>query len=143
MNITKPTLIVDETQVKANIQKMVLKCIHNNIRFRPHFKTHQSRRIGRWFRKEGVRKITVSSVDMAKYFAEDDWHDIIIAIPINILQLEEINELASSITLGVLVESNESAQILLNRVTEPLKVWIEVDQGYNRTGVQDIEKILE
>jgi D-serine deaminase-like pyridoxal phosphate-dependent protein len=71
LKITKPTLIIDEAQVKANIQKMVKKCILNNIRFRPHFKTHQSIRIGKWFRKEGVRKITVSSVDMARYFAED------------------------------------------------------------------------
>jgi len=141
--ITKPTLIVDETQVKANIQKMVLKCIRNNIRFRPHFKTHQCRRVGRWFRKEGIRKITVSSVDMARYFADDDWSDITIAMPVNILQLPEINDLASSITLGVLVESTISAQILVDKITEPLHVWIEVDQGYHRTGVQSIEEIVK
>ena len=102
MNIRKPTLIVDEFQVKSNIQKMVKKCNNNKVTFRPHFKTHQSKAIGKWFRDLGVTKITVSSVDMAKYFAEDGWDDITIAIPVNILQLEEINKLASMISLGVL-----------------------------------------
>jgi D-serine deaminase-like pyridoxal phosphate-dependent protein len=110
MNIIKPTLIVDEAQVKINIQKMVLKSNNHNIALRPHFKTHQSRIIGKWFRDQGVSKITVSSVDMAKYFADDGWQDITIAIPVNILQISEINELASLISLGVLIESTASAQ---------------------------------
>ena len=143
MNINKPTLIVDESQVKENIRKMVTKSESQNILLRPHFKTHQSRLIGQWFRDQGVSEITVSSVDMARYFAEDGWTDITIAIPVNILQLDEINELASEISLGVLIESTDSAQQLIKRVTHPLSVWIEVDQGYQRTGVQNTQKIVE
>jgi D-serine deaminase-like pyridoxal phosphate-dependent protein len=143
MNIKKPTLIVDEYQVKMNIQKMVEKCYSQNIDFRPHFKTHQSRMIGQWFRDQGVSKITVSSVDMAKYFTDDGWNDITIAIPVNILQLNEINNLASIISLGVLIESTVSAQELVRQIKNPLSVWIEVDQGYHRTGVQSTEEILE
>ena len=143
MNIRKPTLIVDESQVKSNIQRMVAKCNNHNIILRPHFKTHQSRRIGQWFRDQGVSKITVSSVDMAKYFAEDGWEDITLAIPVNILQMNEINELASMISLGVLVESTVTAQELVEQIKHPLSVWIEVDQGYHRTGVQSTEEILE
>ena len=143
MHITKPTLIVDESQVKMNLQKMNEKCIGQKVEFRPHFKTHQSRVIGNWFRNLGISKITVSSVDMAKYFASDGWNDITIAIPVNILQLDEINELASIISLGVLLESIESAQQLVNQITNPLSVWIEIDQGYHRTGVQKTGEILE
>ncbi|MHA1944548.1 MAG: alanine racemase [Candidatus Hodarchaeales archaeon] len=143
MNIKKPTLIVDESQVKRNIQKMVVKSNNNSIILRPHFKTHQSRIIGQWFRDQGVSKITVSSVDMAKYFADDGWEDITIAIPVNLLQMNEINELASIISLGVLIESTVSAQELVEQIKHPLSVWIEVDQGYHRTGVQNTEEILE
>ncbi len=143
MNVKKPTLIVDESQVKMNIQKMVMKCNNHNILLRPHFKTHQSRIIGRWFRDQGVSKITVSSVDMAKYFADDGWEDITIAIPVNILQINEIDKLASLISLGVLIESAVSAQELVDRINHPLSVWVEVDQGYHRTGVQKTEKIIE
>ncbi|MCK4847645.1 MAG: alanine racemase [Candidatus Heimdallarchaeota archaeon] len=143
MKITKPTLLVNKTQVRANIQKMIDKSKNHNLLFRPHFKTHQSKVIGQWFRDQGVSEITVSSVDMAKYFAEDEWKDITIAIPVNILQLDEINELASTISLGVLIESVDSANQLIKQISNPLCVWIEVDQGYHRTGVQNTEKILE
>jgi D-serine deaminase-like pyridoxal phosphate-dependent protein len=141
VKITKPTLIVDESQVKMNIQKMKERCNNQNIDFRPHFKTHQSRMIGQWFRDQGVSKITVSSVDMAKYFADDGWDDITIAIPVNILQLNEINELASIISLSVLIESTVSAQELVAQIKHPLSVWIEIDQGYHRTGVQSTEEV--
>ena len=70
---------------------MAAKAKNNNIIFRPHFKTHQSKKVGEWFREEGVDKITVSSVSMAKYFIEHNWKDITIAFPFNILEIDDIN----------------------------------------------------
>ena len=78
---TRPTLLIDKAKCKANIKRMALKARQNDIEFRPHLKTHQSLEIGDWFRQEGVTKITVSSVAMAKYFAQDGWKDITIAFP--------------------------------------------------------------
>jgi len=78
--LTKPTLLLDVDKCKANIKKMAEKAMLNNIVFRPHFKTHQSHEIGQWFRDEGVSKITVSSVEMASYFAQKSWKDITIAL---------------------------------------------------------------
>ena len=60
--------------------------------FRPHFKTHQSATIARWFREVGVKQIAVSSVAMAYYFYKHDWDDIHIAFPYNILEYQELNE---------------------------------------------------
>ena len=79
---------------------MAEKARQSKVTFRPHFKTHQSIEIGSWFRDEGVQKITVSSVDMAEYFASDGWNDITIAFPLNIRQLPQIQELAGRINLG-------------------------------------------
>jgi len=59
MEITKPTLILDKTVCLNNIRRMAKKAQKYNIKFRPHFKTHQSAKIGNWFREFGVTSITV------------------------------------------------------------------------------------
>jgi D-serine deaminase-like pyridoxal phosphate-dependent protein len=112
------------------------KADRNNLRFRPHFKTHQSREIGNWFRDFGVRSITVSSVSMARYFAEDGWDDITIAFPVNVLEIGEINELASTVKLNILVENSSVLHLVLRSLRAKVGVYIEIDTGYYRSGVE-------
>jgi len=133
--IKKPTLLLDETKCRRNIRRMVEKARKHKLIFRPHFKTHQSREVGRWFREEGADRITVSSVDMARYFAGDGWKDITIAFPVNIREMEEINELASGIRLNLLVESTESTNFLAEKLKHPTGVFIKIDTAYHRTGM--------
>src|SRR5665647_2119014 len=87
LSFTKPTLVLDESRVRRNIERMAARAGRFGVRFRPHFKTHQSRHIGRIFREFGVEAITVSSIDMASYFAADGWTDILIAFPFNDIEL--------------------------------------------------------
>ena len=134
--ITVPTLLLDEVKCKRNIQRMVSLARENEIAFRPHFKTHVSREIGEWFRKEGVNKITVSSLRMADYFAGSDWDDILVAFPVNLLEIELINHLASRINLSLLVESADTVQFLAENLTSAVRVYIKTDIGYKRTGIR-------
>lgn len=134
--ITVPTLILDEPRCKRNIARMAQKARTGGARFRPHFKTHQSHQVGRWFREAGVTAITTSSLRMAEYFADDGWDDITVAFPVNVREIERINALASRIRLGLLVESVESAEFLVQGITTPADIWIEADTGYGRTGVR-------
>ena len=53
---------------RRNITFMADKAKKLNLIFRPHFKTHQSATIARWFREVGVKQIAVSSLAMAHYF---------------------------------------------------------------------------
>ncbi len=141
----KPTLILDKERVLRNIQKMAEKAQRNGVRFRPHFKTHQSAQIGEWFRKFGVSSITVSSVDMADYFSKYGWKDITIAFPVNIREINKINALAQEITLHLLVESKEAAYFLRENLKCAVNVWIEIDTGNVRTGIPhtDSDKVVE
>jgi D-serine deaminase-like pyridoxal phosphate-dependent protein len=134
-SIDQPTLLIDENQVHLNIKTMVERAREKNVQFRPHFKTHQSARIGEWFRKFGVKKITVSSVEMAEYFADNGWQDITIAFSINPRQVKRINNLASRIHLGILVENEEGIETLDSITGIKVDVWIKVDVGNHRTGV--------
>lgn len=141
-DIVKPTLIVHKERVVRNIQKIAAKAAQSKVRFRPHFKTHQSAEIGEWFREFGVDCITVSSVDMAIYFANHGWRDITIAFPLNIREMDKINRLAERVSVNLLLESSETAGFLTERARYKLNVWIEIDAGYHRSGISR-EKISE
>jgi len=134
-NIKKPTLLLNSDICRSNIQAMVKKASEHKVIFRPHFKTHQSATIGEWFREEGVTAITVSSVSMAQYFANHGWNDITIAFPVNILEIDEINLLASNINLHLLIESEETARFLKERLTSKCGFFIKIDTGYHRAGI--------
>ncbi len=134
-DITHPTFLVDKQTCLRNIERMAQKAIDNKVHFRPHFKTHQSAVIGEWFRDFGVKAITVSSVQMAEYFAENGWNDITIAFPLNVLEMNSINRLAANIDLNLTLENKETAEFLVKHLTSPAGVYLKVDTGYNRTGI--------
>jgi D-serine deaminase-like pyridoxal phosphate-dependent protein len=133
--IIKPTLLLDEKAARTNIARMALKAAAQGVRFRPHFKTHQSIEIGDWFRPHGVSAITVTSLEMAEYFAAAGWVDITIAFPVNLRQAPELDALARRVQLGLLVESLGSVRRLAETFTNHVDVWIKVDTGNRRTGL--------
>ncbi len=135
MKINSPTLLVDRKKCEQNIEAMAKKATSNNCIFRPHFKTHNSAAIAKLYRDAGVSKITVSSVKMANYFASQGWNDITIAFPLNILEMDDINQLASKIKLGLLIETIEAAEFICKHLKEPVQVYLKIDTGYHRTGI--------
>lgn len=135
MKLTKPTLLLDEKKCRANIEKFSAKARQHSVKFRPHFKTHQSDTVGGWFRNYGVTAIAVSSVDMAKFFAHHGWDDITIAFPVNVNELAEIDQLAARCRLNLTIENPESADFLNRHLEHNTGVFIKVDAGYRRTGI--------
>lgn len=139
----KPTLIIDTAKVKLHIENMQIKAAASQLIFRPHFKTHQSAEIGQFFKEKGIVKITVSSVSMARFFARHGWKDITIAFPVNLAEIDEIEQLASLVTLNLLVESTYSTQYLADHLESSAGIFIKIDMGYHRTGIDfsNYEKI--
>lgn len=115
---------------------MVEKAKRHNLILRPHFKTHQSHVIGSWFRDMGIDKITVSSLEMAEYFAADGWKDITVAFPVNILEIARINHLSKQLQLNLLVESPEVISSLTESLQASVNIFIKLDIGYHRTGIR-------
>lgn len=135
LDLSVPTLLLDQQKCLANIEKMIDKAHHHGLRLRPHFKTHQSLTVGRWFRERGVEQITVSSFRMADYFAQDGWQDITVAFPVNILEIDLINRLAGSIRLNLCVENPETVAFLAQELQHPVGLLIEINAGNNRSGL--------
>jgi D-serine deaminase-like pyridoxal phosphate-dependent protein len=140
---TKPTLILDEAKCRENIEFMANKAKRFGIDYRPHFKTHQSREVGQWFKDYGVTKIAVSSVPMAQYFAADGWDDITIAFPFVKQQADTLNGMAGSIHLNLVASSLKNAEDIVSAIIRKVNVLIEIDAGQGRTGLQpyDLESI--
>lgn len=144
MKIIKPTLIIDKTKAVENIRRMAAKINKSpgGIRFRPHFKTHQSAQTGQWFRDLGITAITVSSVDMALYFAQNGWKDISIAVLVNPLEIQSIHRLTETFNadINLLVDSCDMAAFLNKELRHKVKLWIKIDTGYHRTGIEYHQK---
>ena len=145
--IIKPTLLLDTQKCKTNIVNMHAKAARHNVVLRPHFKTHQSLEIGQWFKDAGISKITVSSLEMADYFAKE-WNDITVAFPVNILEIDTINRLAKKITLNILIESKEAVAFLNTNLKSNVNFLIKINIGNNRAGLlpsntQQIEDIIK
>ncbi len=146
--IKSPLLAIDETRARANIQTMAKKAAASGVRFRPHFKTHQSAAVGEWFCEAGVEAITVSSLRMARFFAGHGWRDITLAFPVNPRQIDEIAELARSVDLGLLFADPVTARRTAGKLAEAgagAHAWIKIDTGYGRSGVRwdDGDEIAE
>lgn len=134
-SIQRPTLVIDRRRVQENIRRMAARAAGQGVRFRPHFKTHQAAAIGEWFRAENVEAITVSSVEMAEYFAGHGWQDILIAFSANLREREAIRSLADRVHLGLLFESIESIQGIAARLDAKVDAWLKIDTGAGRTGI--------
>ncbi len=133
--VVQPTILLDQVRCERNIQVMSTKAKTANVSLRPHFKTHQSLAIGEWMRQYGIHQATVSSLQMAEYFANGGWDDITVAFPINILEINRINSLAQRITLNLLILSKETIDFLDQHLLSPIHAFIKLDTGYHRTGV--------
>ncbi|OIP01676.1 MAG: hypothetical protein AUJ98_03525 [Bacteroidetes bacterium CG2_30_33_31] len=135
------SFVVFKKRAQKNINTMAQKAKANNLVFRPHFKTHQNIEIGKLFLKEGVSFITVSSLNMAKFFSDYGWDDITIAFPLDIGEINEIDQLAKKINLQILI-TNKTHLEHLSSLKNRVGVMIEIDTGYHRTGI-DFKKMEE
>ncbi|SMD34968.1 D-serine deaminase, pyridoxal phosphate-dependent [Reichenbachiella faecimaris] len=133
--ITKPTLLLDKKKAIQNIKRMAEKAKSSGVTYRPHFKTHFSQEVGEWYREQGVTSITVSSIDMAVFFAGHGWDDIIIAFPVNVLQLDVLKLLAKQVKLGLVVESQQVIESINSEIEESVDIYIKIDTGYHRVGI--------
>jgi D-serine deaminase-like pyridoxal phosphate-dependent protein len=148
MNITRPTLLIDKSKCLENIRFLSDKAQKLGVKLRPHFKTHQSVEVGRWFRKIGTSTCTVSSIKMARYFLDNGWRDITCAFPLNIREIDEINKIASEATFNTIIISPKTLSDLKGKLFASIGAYIKINTGSNRTGLEPdnfdlIEELLQ
>ncbi|NIS65094.1 MAG: DSD1 family PLP-dependent enzyme [Gemmatimonadales bacterium] len=129
-----PALLLDQHVLEGNLQRMARRAEELGVSLRPHIKSHKCAEIAERQRALGARGITVATLPEARAFAEHGFEDITWAFPLILNRLDEVLDLAKRVTLRLVVDSSE-AIYALERAEHPFHVWLEVDCGYHRVGV--------
>ena len=142
-----PSLLLDLDQMEKNIEEIVSFAKQVGVNYRPHIKTHKSIEIAKRQIAMGAVGVTVATVGEAEVMAEAGINDILIAFPISGKQkLERVKELLKKSQITIAVDSIEQAldlnQFFQDESLRP-NVWIKVNCGLNRAGVEPDEEVVE
>ena len=139
-SLPTPALVLDLDRLERNLDRMAARCERLGVALRPHVKTHKCVEIGRLQIERGARGVTVSTLEEARVFADAGFDDLTWAFPVILNRLEEVRALAERATLRLLVDSAEAVAALEALSPDsPLHVWLKVDCGYGRAGVDPAE----
>ena len=133
-DLPTPTLLLDLDKLEANLEGMAARARALGVALRPHIKTHKCIEIARMQRALGATGITVSTLYEAEVFAEHGFTDITWASPVSLARVGEAQTLADHVTLRVILDSPD-ALVRIKGTGYPFHVWLDVDCGYHRTGV--------
>src|SRR5699024_651736 len=142
-NVNTPSLLMDIDKLENNILEAVNFSKEYNLNYRPHIKTHKSIKIAKKQIDYGAIGVTVATVGEAEVMAEGGIKDILIAYTVtSTLKLERIKHIMQKSKITLSVDSKEQV-VLLNDVfkehQQKLNVWIEINSGLNRSGVEPNE----
>ncbi|RIW31367.1 D-TA family PLP-dependent enzyme [Bacillus salacetis] len=136
-----PTLLLDYQKLLKNINEIASFAKEHNLSYRPHIKTHKSVDIAKLQLQAGAVGITTATIPEAEAMAAGGIKDILIAYPISSPQKIKrlIKLLQQGIKLKVMADSAEQLSYLqqeLEHTPFTLEVWIKVNSGLNRCGVE-------
>jgi D-serine deaminase-like pyridoxal phosphate-dependent protein len=133
-DLPTPALLLDLDVLEANLARMAARATELGVALRPHLKTHKCVQIAERQRALGASGVTVSTLYEAQVFADHGFDDITWAFPVILNRLEEARRLAQRVTLRLVLDSPE-ALTALKSARYPFHVWLKVDCGYHRAGV--------
>jgi D-serine deaminase-like pyridoxal phosphate-dependent protein len=140
-DVPTPALLLDLRKLERNLERMAERASRLGVRLRPHVKTHKSIEVARRQLALGARGITVSTLYEAEVFAAAGFDDITWAYPLILQRLPEVLALADRVDLAVVVDSREAVDLLAAQTTR-LRVFLKVDCGYHRAGVDPEGELL-
>lgn len=141
-----PALLLNKPQLLNNIDNIAKVASTYGVQYRPHIKTHKSKNIAQLQVNSGAIGLTAAKVGEAEMLVEAGFKDILIAYPISHpLKIKRIQKLREQARIIVAVDSLEQAAQLDQAMDsqKPIEVWIKVNSGLNRCGVEPREEVLK
>ena len=145
-DVPTPAAVLDLDVLERNVVRMANKARRLGVALRPHAKTHKCVEVARLQQERGAHGLTVATLAEARAFAAAGFADLTWAVPVVPGRLGEVVDLARRLTFRVLVESDAAADAVTRAAAEarvPLHVWLEIDTGQHRTGVDPASDIAE
>lgn len=146
--VKTPGLLLDLGRVKRNAERISETARSNNVRLRPHIKTHKCIEVARLQTDGHDGAITVSTLAEAKAFATHGFLDITYAVPIERGKFDEAVDIVhGGVKLNLVTDDAETSRLLdeaAKKAGVKFDVFLKVDCGYHRCGVEpDTEEAIE
>jgi D-serine deaminase-like pyridoxal phosphate-dependent protein len=138
--IKTPSLLLDIERVRRNADRISGVARRDNVRLRPHIKTHKCIEVARIQIAEHDGAITVSTLAEARAFAKHGFSDITYAVPIECGKFADAIEiLKSGVKLNLLTDDLETVKQLHDTAGNAgvkFDVFVKIDCGTHRVGVE-------
>jgi D-serine deaminase-like pyridoxal phosphate-dependent protein len=136
-----PCLLLDINRVRRNAERISDVARRNNVRLRPHIKTHKCIEVARIQTAGHDGAITVSTLAEARAFARHGFSDITYAVPIERGKFADAVEISrlGGIKLNLLTDDAETVKPLDAAAGESgvrFDVFVKIDCGTHRVGVE-------
>jgi D-serine deaminase-like pyridoxal phosphate-dependent protein len=141
-----PALLLDYNILLQNLKRMQDHARELKVALRPHIKTHKCLTIAKQQALLGAQGITVSTFYEAEQFAANGFTDITWALPFPFSYTARVVDLSTRVTLRVVVDSLSAFTLLEQAFATHrglLHVWLKVDCGSHRTGVNPFSQNAE
>lgn len=137
-DLPTPALILDESILQRNLSNMQDRANSLGVELRPHMKTAKSADIARRAILSENPKITVATLNEARYFFEHGVPDISYAVGITDAKLNEVSALmCSGLKLHIITDSLQMCERIIKTGQETASIFsvlLELDCGAQRAG---------
>ena len=146
--IDSPALLVYKKRVASNIQTMI-NIVGDAERLVPHVKTHKMAEIVKMQTEAGISKFKCATIAEAEMLAKAGAKNILLAYQLNFSKAKRFLSLITNFSkaeFSALVDNMSSAQMLNDLFAEEkltANVYIDVDAGMHRTGIEPNEKLFD
>ncbi len=140
IKVKTPSLLLDIARVHRNAERMSEVARRNNVRLRPHIKTHKCVEVAQIQTAGHNGAITVSTLAEARAFSKRGFMDITYAVPIEQGKFTDAIEiLRSGAKLNLLTDNAETVKALdeaTGNAGIEFDVFVKIDCGTHRVGVE-------
>lgn len=141
-----PAVVINKSKLLRNIHRMSEIAKNNNVKLRPHIKTHKLPYIAKKQIEAGAVGITAAKITEAEVMADYGLDDIFIAYPIvSEEKIQKAIDLSKRVKLILGVDSLIGAKRLSQLAVKNnivMEIRLEVDLGLERTGIP-YEEVLD
>ena len=146
--ITSPGLLISSKIIKANIESMI-RISKDVNRLWPHIKTYKMKKVIELQKKYEIKKFKCATISEVKLLCESKVDHILLAIQPTEKKLEAFLKLQiknPDIQFSTLVDNLKSLEMfkkIISNTNQSLKVWIDINNGMNRTGIVPDKKAFD
>ncbi len=137
-DLPTPCVLVEQSRVARNVDRMQAAADRRGLRLRPHAKTHKSVELARMQIGRGAVGICCAKLGEAEVFADAGIEDIRLPYPLNPVNAPRVLALLDRVRLSFIVDHPAVARgwsEAMARAGREVDVLVKVDVGFHRCGI--------